>query len=482
MKVYLSPSNQPNNKCVLGHSEKQHCEELVQRMLPLLQQRGIEYKVRNPSNSLSASVKEATAWGADLYVPIHTNATSSGTARGTRFGYYPGRTDSMKACKVFKKNWLKIYPLPDKVFVCTYNFSEAKNPKCPVVYCETVFHSNRADAEWFHANMNKVALNFVESISELLGVFGVRIQVQLTKQENLDYYGLAAGATVTLNMEDYIKAVVPSEMNGPLEACKAQSIASRSMAYYWLESGAHINDTTAFQSFRAPRGVNTAYVNEHQGVKDTEGQVLMYQGKVARAYFAHSNGGKMIASDEYWSLNTPYEQRTHLPYLVTKNDPWTLASGEPFAGHPIGMSQAGAIYAANQGKTCKEILAFYYPGTLLNNESEVIEMPMTGLARVETQKNEGLSVWSTITKDKRLIRVAKNETIKVVKDHGNGWVTAEYKGVVGFVDKQYLVLIAPLPVEPPVDPPETPPFDKEAVLMGLAAIQQGIDAILEAVK
>lgn len=461
MKVYLSPSNQPRNRCILGHSEKQHCEELVQKIIPLLSQRGIEYKVRRAENSLTTNVNEATAWGADLYVPIHTNG-ARGTAMGTRFGFYPGRQDSAKACLVFKKNWVKIYPFPDRVKTCTYNFYEARRPRCPSVYCETVFHDNKTDAEWFHANMNKIALNFVDSISELLGVSNVRIQVQLTRKENFDYYGLAEGAIVTLNMEDYIKAVVPSEMNGPLEACKAQAIASRSMAYYWLESGTLINDTTSFQSFRAPRGADTAYATEHQAVKETESQVLMYQGKVARTYFAHSNGGKMIASDEYWSLNTPYEKRTHLPYLVTKDDPWTLASGIPFAGHPVGMSQAGAIYAANQGKTHKEILAFYYPNTLINGEEERSELPMTGFARVETKLEEGLSIWSTTTKSKRLIRVPKGEILQVTADHNNGWVTAVYKNVTGFVDKQYLVPVSTSPVEPPVIVPPT--TDKTALL------------------
>lgn len=170
MKVYLSPSNQPNNKCKLGHSEKDHCEELVRKMLPLLLQRGIQYKVRNPHNSMYVNVKEATAWGANLYMPIHTNA-AGGRARGTRFGYYPGRMDSMEACKIFKANWLRIYPEGvGTVKVGTYTFYEAKHPKCPCVYTETIFHDQLSDALWFHENMDKVALNFVESISEFFKI------------------------------------------------------------------------------------------------------------------------------------------------------------------------------------------------------------------------------------------------------------------------------------------------------------------------
>ena len=164
MRVFLSPSNQPHNRCKLGHSEKAHCDELVRKMIPLLKENGIEYKLRNPNKGLISSVNEATAWGANLYIPIHTNA---GGARGTRFGYYPLRRDSARACTVFKNNWIKLYPFIDKVKTCLYLFGEARRPKCPSVYCELIFHDNIEDAKWFHANMDKIANNLVQSILQL---------------------------------------------------------------------------------------------------------------------------------------------------------------------------------------------------------------------------------------------------------------------------------------------------------------------------
>lgn len=354
MKVYLSPSNQPRNRCALGHSEKEHCEELVQRMLPLLAQRGIEYKVRVANSKLSANVKEATAWGADLYVPIHTNA-AGGTARGTRFGFYPGRQDSAKACLVFKQNFIKIYPLPDRVKTCTYEFYEAKYPECPSVYCETVFHDNQSDAAWFHANMNRVALNLVESIAEQLGAKESKITVKLTRQENADFYKVPVGTVVALDMETYLMGVVPAEIgNAPLEACKAQAVAARSFAFHRMGA---VDDTTLNQAYRAPRSVNPAYPNAHKGVRDTAGQMLFYGSKVAQTYYSHSNGGKVYACDEVWSQT--------IPYLTSKPDPWTT---EPKNGHGIGLSQMGANRMAEQGKTYKEILGFYYPGTTIAGE------------------------------------------------------------------------------------------------------------------
>src|SRR4051812_36800937 len=51
----------------------------------------------------------------------------------------------------------------------------------------------------------------------------------------------------TINLENYVKSVVPVEMYGswPMEALKAQAVAARTYAYYRLNT--IINDTTTYQ-------------------------------------------------------------------------------------------------------------------------------------------------------------------------------------------------------------------------------------------
>jgi hypothetical protein len=450
--------------CVLGHSEKEHCEELVQRMLPLLSQRGIEYKVRNAGSSLSTNVSEATAWGAQLYVPIHTNA-ASGMARGTRFGFYPGRRDSQDACKVFRDNFKKIYPLPDKVITTTYNFAEAKNPKCPSVYCETVFHDNRQDAEWFHTNMDRIAQNFVESISELLGVVQLDyiVRMEIRKDENAQFFGVPVGTVVSLPLEEYLLGVVSAEIgNAHIEACKAQAIAARSLQYRWTKNGI-ITDTTTHQSYRGPRSVDPAYSNAHQAVKETEGVVLMYKGEIASTFYADSNGGKMVACHEHWAEN--------IPYLVTKDDPWTLASGKPFNGHPVGMSQQGAIWAAEHGIGHKDILAFYYPGTTLSNEKEPAEVIYQ--AKVETVNPLSLNIWNNIFKGASLKKVPRGDVVNVLEEVSPDWAKVEHGGVIGYSDRQYLVKLYP---------PAPEPIDYKAFALELSGIADRLRVISAALE
>lgn len=162
--VYLSPSNQMHNRCAYGDLEGQHCASLADLISKKLLLHGIDSKIRIPSHSLSTNIAEAKSFGADLYIPIHTNAANS-SVRGTRFGYASGREDSLSACQVFVDVWKKFYPLPDKVKLATYNtFSEAKKPHCPSVYTELIFHSNDDDADFLHRYMSECADALVDCI------------------------------------------------------------------------------------------------------------------------------------------------------------------------------------------------------------------------------------------------------------------------------------------------------------------------------
>jgi N-acetylmuramoyl-L-alanine amidase len=77
----------------------------------------------------------------------------------------------------------------------------------------------------------------------------------------------------------------------------------------------------------------------------------------------------------------------------------------------------------------------------------IAEVDLVGkIMRVQTSKDEGLSLWSTVLKDERIVRVPKGETVKVISDL-SGWVLAEYKGSQGYADKQYLVLEPPEPID-----------------------------------
>ena len=182
----------------------------------------------------------------------------------------------------------------------------------------------------------------------------MKIKVKITTNENMKYYNCAKDTIKEIELEEYVAIVVASEMgNAPTEALKAQAVVSRSYACaQGVLEGKVISDSAAkAQAFRAPR---ISYKNAREAAEATTGQILTYGGKTIAAYFCASNGGRTYSSEEVWGGKRNY--------LVARKDPWTT---EKKKGHGVGMSQVGAIAAAKQGISYREILSFYYPYTTL---------------------------------------------------------------------------------------------------------------------
>lgn len=196
----------------------------------------------------------------------------------------------------------------------------------------------------------------------------MKIKVKISNKSNMEYFNCAKDATVEVELEDYIGCVVASEIGkAPLEACKAQAVAARTFAVARgvLEGKAISDDASKAQAYIAKRN---NYDVCNQAAKETTGEVLMYGGKYIGAYFSHSNGGRTYSCEEVWGSKRPY--------LIARKDAWTLASGVKKNGHGIGLSQAGAKYAASNDVKYREILSFYYPYTTLKKiemESEDLE-------------------------------------------------------------------------------------------------------------
>lgn len=80
-KVYLSPSNQTDNRYAYGNTtEAVQCGKIADACRAALERSGVTVKVGHMP-SMQDKCKESNAFGADLHVPIHTNAFN-GTVTG----------------------------------------------------------------------------------------------------------------------------------------------------------------------------------------------------------------------------------------------------------------------------------------------------------------------------------------------------------------------------------------------------------------
>lgn len=187
----------------------------------------------------------------------------------------------------------------------------------------------------------------------------MNISVKMTKTANANYHGVSVGSRATIDIEEYLRGVVPVETDPDsfsFEALKAQAIASRTFALYLYNYDIeHLTDTSSSaQSYSA--GYHKALSDA--AIEATRGIVLGYSGKYILAQYCSSNGGRTVAVEGY-------------PYLIEQDDPWTAVTGTSKSGHGHGMSQVGMKQAANQGISYQTILMFYYDNTRLCSNYDV---------------------------------------------------------------------------------------------------------------
>lgn len=151
-----------------------------------------------------------------------------------------------------------------------------------------------------------------------------------------------------LDVEDYLRGVVPAEMQAswPIEALRAQAIAARS---YVLNSLQPLSDwdICATTSCQVYRGTVLEHPDSDRAIADTRGLVLTYEGRFARTYYHSDSGGMIASSSEVWGEDLPYLQaRSDVPadsphrLWSQQLNPQQLAAGLRAAGFDVGTPQS----------------------------------------------------------------------------------------------------------------------------------------------
>jgi len=108
-----------------------------------------------------------------------------------------------------------------------------------------------------------------------------------------------------VNLEDYLKGVVPWEMTptAPLEALKAQAICARSETIHDMQSGRHRNDgfdMCDYDHCQGYPGTENEKPRSTLAVEQTAGLVLTYSGTIADAVYGTNSGGITADSTDVW--------------------------------------------------------------------------------------------------------------------------------------------------------------------------------------
>ena len=120
-----------------------------------------------------------------------------------------------------------------------------------------------------------------------------------------------------VDVETYLRGVVPSEMPAryPLAALQAQAVAARGQAL--IKAGRHRADgfdLCATEHCQVYGGATREDPRSDQAVASTSGEVLEYDGRLADTLYSSNCGGHTVNNEDYWP-----SQRA-VPYLRATAD------------------------------------------------------------------------------------------------------------------------------------------------------------------
>ena len=158
-KIYLSPSNQTANKFVAGNTnEGAVWNDIAGRLQKKLQAYDCEVLLCKSSQTLAARAAEAKAWGATVYIAMHSNAagTANKGARGVEVYYDPNKGAETKKLAQAVLNELKTL-FTSRGLKQSTKLIDCYKPSMPSIIGECGFHDNAEDAKLILNNREKIA-------------------------------------------------------------------------------------------------------------------------------------------------------------------------------------------------------------------------------------------------------------------------------------------------------------------------------------
>ena len=167
-KVFLSPSNQYDNVYAYGNTtEGVQCGKIAEACNVALERSGVDVMLMH-DESMQTKCAESNKFGADLHVPIHTNAFN-GSVMGTRmFCYNTGK--GMAACKAIFARVAPLSPGTSENIQVNQKLYEVRVPAAPTAYIECEFHDTVDGAKWIVENTAAIGEAIARGICDYFGV------------------------------------------------------------------------------------------------------------------------------------------------------------------------------------------------------------------------------------------------------------------------------------------------------------------------
>lgn len=168
-KIYLSPSDQTANRYAWGSTnEAVQCRRIADACETALKRCGFSVK-NNKKASMQARVAESDRWGADLHVPIHTNAFNK-SVTGTRLFCWNKSGEGYRAARAVYAALAPLTPGTSENIQINTQLYEIRVPAAPTVYIEVDFHDVAAVAKWIVEHTVEIGEAIAKGICKHFGV------------------------------------------------------------------------------------------------------------------------------------------------------------------------------------------------------------------------------------------------------------------------------------------------------------------------
>lgn len=203
-RIYLSPSNQDGNMYAYGGTnEMEQCNRIADYAKLALERCGFEVKKAPKGQEMRTSIAESNAWGANLHIPIHTNASTNngtGKAGGTVVFVYNTGTAHMKFAEPIYNSVQEISPgTTDYGVQPNPGLAELNSTIAMGIYIEVDFHDNPSIAKWIIENSKAIGEAICKGVCNGYGV-------EYTPEKSKTFYRVQVGAFTDKNNAEYLLA------------------------------------------------------------------------------------------------------------------------------------------------------------------------------------------------------------------------------------------------------------------------------------
>lgn len=169
-KIYLSPSNQNNNVYASGSTnEMVQCNRIAEAAKTALERCEFTVKKAPQGQAINTSIADSNNWGADLHIPIHTNAFNGTLTGGTLVMLYSMTGENKSAGQAILDAVAPLSPGADYSLKSNPELAELNATKAIAVYLEVEMHDTKQGAEWIISNTKNIGEAICKGVCNYFG-------------------------------------------------------------------------------------------------------------------------------------------------------------------------------------------------------------------------------------------------------------------------------------------------------------------------